>query len=150
MTRISPRKARAAGSLGFFSNATSEVESAREAAQHLLARGARRVIVTLGEQGALACDQSAALHFPAFPVAVVDTTAAGDAFSGALAKFTPEVLAGLRDRGRVLKAGRAENSGRHGVVRLSDGSYQGAADSRREGVARMRPVRAAHARGGAN
>src|SRR6267154_1618952 len=29
MTRISPRKARAAGSLGFFSNATSEVESAR-------------------------------------------------------------------------------------------------------------------------
>ena len=62
-----------------------EVESAREAAQHLLERGARRVIVTLGGQGALACDQGAALHFPAFPVAVVDTTAAGDAFSGALA-----------------------------------------------------------------
>jgi ribokinase len=62
-----------------------DVESAREAAQHLLARGARRVIVTLGGQGALACDQSAALHFPAFPVTVVDTTAAGDAFSAALA-----------------------------------------------------------------
>ena len=63
----------------------SDVESAREAAQHLLARGARRVVVTLGEEGALACDQAAALHFPAFPVTVVDTTAAGDAFSGALA-----------------------------------------------------------------
>ena len=62
-----------------------EVESAREAAQHLLARGARRVIVTLGGQGALACDSTAALHFPAFPVKVVDTTAAGDAFCGALA-----------------------------------------------------------------
>ncbi len=62
-----------------------EVESAREAAQHLLERGARRVIVTLGGQGALACDQAAVLHFPAFPVEVVDTTAAGDAFSGALA-----------------------------------------------------------------
>jgi ribokinase len=62
-----------------------EVESAREAAQHLLERGARRVIVTLGGQGALACDQAAVLHFPAFPVKVVDTTAAGDAFSGALA-----------------------------------------------------------------
>jgi ribokinase len=62
-----------------------DVETAREAAERLLARGARRVIVTLGEQGALACDDQAALHFPAFPIAVVDTTAAGDAFNGALA-----------------------------------------------------------------
>ena len=65
--------------------AVSNLESASEAAQHLLARGARRVVVTLGGEGALACDQAAALHFPAFPVQVVDTTAAGDAFSGALA-----------------------------------------------------------------
>jgi ribokinase len=63
----------------------NDVESAREAAQHLLARGSRRVVVTLGGEGALACDQAAVLHFPAFPVTVVDTTAAGDAFSGALA-----------------------------------------------------------------
>ena len=63
----------------------SNLESASEAAQHLLARGARRVVVTLGGEGALACDQAAALHFPAFPVKVIDTTAAGDAFSGALA-----------------------------------------------------------------
>ena len=62
-----------------------DVETAREAAERLLARGAHRVIVTLGGQGALACDAEAALHFPAFPVAVVDTTAAGDAFNGALA-----------------------------------------------------------------
>ncbi|MGO9804850.1 MAG: gamma-glutamyltransferase [Steroidobacteraceae bacterium] len=63
--------------------------------------------------------------------------ARGDSFSGELSKFTPEVLAGLRERGIVLKAGRAENSGLHGVVRLADGTYQGAADSRREGVALM-------------
>ncbi len=62
-----------------------DVESAREAAERLLARGAHRVVVTLGGQGALACDGTAALHFPAFPVTVVDTTAAGDAFNGALA-----------------------------------------------------------------
>jgi ribokinase len=62
-----------------------DVETAREAAERLLARGARRVIVTLGGQGTLTCDDQAALHFPAFPVAVVDTTAAGDAFNGALA-----------------------------------------------------------------
>jgi ribokinase len=62
-----------------------DVETAREAAERLLARGAGRVIVTLGGQGALACDENAVLHFPAFPVEVVDTTAAGDAFNGALA-----------------------------------------------------------------
>ena len=48
-------------------------------------------------------------------------------------------VAGLRERGIELKPGRAENSGLHGVVRLPDGSYAGAADSRREGVARMLP-----------
>jgi gamma-glutamyltranspeptidase/glutathione hydrolase len=74
--------------------------------------------------------------------------ARGDNFTGELAKFTPEVLAGLRERGMVLKAGRAENSGLHGVVRLPDSTYQGAADSRREGVARMlapRPAKRASA-----
>ena len=69
--------------------------------------------------------------------------ARGDSFTGELAKFTPEVLQGLRERGMVLKSGRAENSGLHGIVRLPDGSYQGAADSRREGVALMLPARAA-------
>ncbi len=63
----------------------SDVDSAREAAERLLARGAHRVVITLGGQGALACDDVATLHFPAFPVTVVDTTAAGDAFNGALA-----------------------------------------------------------------
>ncbi|HYB64128.1 MAG TPA: gamma-glutamyltransferase [Steroidobacteraceae bacterium] len=60
--------------------------------------------------------------------------ARGDTFTGELAKFTPEVLAGLRERGMLLKTGRAENSGLHGVVRLPDGTYQAAADSRREGT----------------
>jgi ribokinase len=60
-------------------------ETATRAAQHLLARGVRRVIVTLGTQGVLFCDGTSALHFPAFPVEAVDTTGAGDAFNGALA-----------------------------------------------------------------
>ena len=62
--------------------------------------------------------------------------ARGDTFSGEIGKFSPALLAGLRERGIELKAGHAENSGVHGVVRLADGSYEGAADSRREGVAR--------------
>ena len=60
-------------------------EAATEAAQRLLARGVRRAIVTLGAQGALFCDGTSALHFPAFPVQAVDTTGAGDAFNGGLA-----------------------------------------------------------------
>ena len=63
-----------------------DVDTARDAADRLRARGAGRVVVTLGGQGALARDDGpAALHFPAFPVSAVDTTAAGDAFNGALA-----------------------------------------------------------------
>jgi ribokinase len=63
----------------------SGLGSAERAAAFLLARGARAVIVTLGAQGALLCTGSTVRHVPAFPVEVVDTTAAGDAFSGGLA-----------------------------------------------------------------
>jgi gamma-glutamyltranspeptidase / glutathione hydrolase len=64
----------------------------------------------------------------------------GDSFSGEVTRFSPAVLAGLRERGIELKSGHAENSGLHGVVRLADGSYVGAADSRREGVAKSLPL----------
>jgi len=67
--------------------------------------------------------------------------ARGDTFTGEVTRFSPAVLAGLHERGIELKSGHAENSGLHGVVRLADGSYVGAADSRREGVARtLAPV----------
>lgn len=72
--------------------------------------------------------------------------ARGDNFSGEMARFPPSVLAGLRERGIELRGGHAEGSGLHGIVRLADGSYEGAADSRREGVARMlAPAPAKHA-----
>jgi gamma-glutamyltranspeptidase/glutathione hydrolase len=67
----------------------------------------------------------------------------GDTFSGEIAKLSPALLAGLRERGIELKSGHAEGSGLHGVVRLADGTYEGAADSRREGVARALPAAAA-------
>lgn len=68
--------------------------AAREAGHALLARGAGTVVVTLGEQGALACVPGRDLHVPAFPVTAVDTTAAGDAFNGALAVALAEGAAG--------------------------------------------------------
>jgi gamma-glutamyltranspeptidase/glutathione hydrolase len=61
----------------------------------------------------------------------------GDTFSGEMAKFAPAILAGLRERGIELKGGHAEGSGLHGIMRLADGTFEGAADSRREGVARV-------------
>jgi ribokinase len=65
--------------------AVDSLESARVAAAQLLASGAGAVLITLGERGVLACDGESVVHFPAFPVEAVDTTAAGDAFNGALA-----------------------------------------------------------------
>ena len=60
-------------------------ESAAAAARALRSRGAGTVIVTLGAQGALACTADGLVRAPALPVAVVDTTAAGDAFNAGLA-----------------------------------------------------------------
>ncbi|MDO5691966.1 MAG: ribokinase [Pseudomonadota bacterium] len=62
--------------------------SPREAAlagHALRALGARRVVVTLGEHGAVAIDADGARHHPALPVKAIDTTAAGDTFLGTLA-----------------------------------------------------------------
>jgi gamma-glutamyltranspeptidase/glutathione hydrolase len=66
--------------------------------------------------------------------------ARGDEYSGELEKFAPGVLAGLRERGIEVRSGRAEGSGFHAVVLLPDGTYEGAADSRREGVVKMLPA----------
>ena len=61
------------------------VASAETAAKTLLASGVGKVVVTLGEQGALFATQERVEHFPAPKVKPVDTTAAGDTFVGGFA-----------------------------------------------------------------
>ena len=64
-----------------------DIQSAEIAAHLLLQRAAQNVIVTLGSKGALIVTSASAqaTHVDTYPVNVVDTTAAGDAFIGGFA-----------------------------------------------------------------
>ena len=59
--------------------------SARDPAAALLKRGADAVVLKLGAKGSLLATAEGALRVAPFKVKVVDSTAAGDAFTGALA-----------------------------------------------------------------
>lgn len=65
--------------------AVQSIEDVTAAAQALCNKGIQCVIVTLGGDGVLVLDETTASHLPPHAVAVVDTTAAGDAFVGAFA-----------------------------------------------------------------
>ncbi|HEY3097926.1 MAG TPA: ribokinase [Methylomirabilota bacterium] len=73
------------------------------AADALVARGAGTVIVTLGAAGALARGRAGRHRVPGLKVDAVDTTAAGDAFNGALAV----ALAERRDLASALRFANA-------------------------------------------
>jgi ribokinase len=59
-------------------------QTAERAATWFLDRGVDTVVVTLGERGAVLVDDRGSTVFEPFPVAPVDSTAAGDAFTGTL------------------------------------------------------------------
>jgi ribokinase len=63
-----------------------DAPSAPEAvARELIRTGIRRVVMTLGEKGALIVSASSSTHIPAVRVSALDTTGAGDAFNAGLA-----------------------------------------------------------------
>lgn len=62
------------------------LEEAERAADALIARGAGAALITLGERGALYRDKERSVHVPALSAGkVVETTGAGDAFTGGFA-----------------------------------------------------------------
>jgi ribokinase len=67
--------------------AVSDAEAAQRCAAHLIASGVRRVIITLGENGAWVADADGSRPVPPFAVDPVDTSGAGDAFIGSFACF---------------------------------------------------------------
>jgi ribokinase len=66
------------------------VEEAKACARYLLDQGLSRVILTLGERGALLATREAMELIPAFQVTAKDSTGAGDAFIGSFAVFLAE------------------------------------------------------------
>ncbi len=63
----------------------TDVKSAELAAQEILKRGVKTVIVTMGSKGALLVTSTQVTQVDTYKVEVVDTTAAGDAFIGGFA-----------------------------------------------------------------
>jgi ribokinase len=68
------------------------LEDASKCANYLLRHGIKRVVLTLGERGALLAGPEGTELIPAFKVAALDTTGAGDAFIGSFAVFLGEGL----------------------------------------------------------
>lgn len=78
-----------------------DTDGCRRAARFFLERGVKNVVITLGGQGAYCTDGVQEVLLPNYPLPVVDTTGAGDAFNGGL-------LAGLgRGLGLFEAAGYA-------------------------------------------
>jgi ribokinase len=77
------------------------VEDARQCAEKLVAAGIRRVIITLGANGAFLASREGGGHVAPFTVHCIDSTGAGDAFIGSFAVFLGE---GVPEKEAVRRA----------------------------------------------
>jgi ribokinase len=82
-----------------------DLSDVKEAAYHIIQLGVKEVIITLGDKGSFYMNkQEEVIYTSAYPVKVVDTTAAGDTFIGS---FIVARQQGLSVRECLLKASAA-------------------------------------------
>ena len=79
---LTPNSVEASQLVGF---AVDAPDAVNHAAQVLLQRGVKQVVIKLGAEGAFYATESETFWVPAFPVEAIDTVAAGDAFNAGLA-----------------------------------------------------------------
>ncbi|MGH8205000.1 MAG: gamma-glutamyltransferase family protein [Steroidobacteraceae bacterium] len=110
--------------------------------------GSGRAVAALGSPGGssiLAYNAKALVGLLAWKLPLQEAidlpnvVARGDEYYGEAPKLPPGVLDTLVARGVVVKSGRGEESGLHGLVIDADGGVTGAADPRREGVFKSLP-----------
>jgi ribokinase len=110
---ICPNQSEAAAIVG---RSIQSVDDAMAAADDVRTRvGARRVVITLGRHGAVVGEDQGVEWIRPFSVTAVDTTAAGDAFAGALAVRLAEGSS-LVNAARFASAAGALAATRHGAI----------------------------------
>ncbi len=108
---LTPNETECSALVGF---AVDDTTRAERAAAILLKRGARQVVIKMGEQGAYLHNGASGERIPGFRVHAVDTTAAGDVFNGALAVALEKGVA-LREAVRFANAAGALSTTRYGA-----------------------------------
>jgi ribokinase len=85
VTILTPNETEAEALTGLALSVTASGDWEEQVSKKLLSLGAQTVILTLGERGSYLASKATTRLVPTYPVTVVDATAAGDAFNGALA-----------------------------------------------------------------